>query len=1359
MKKTLFTLFLLLAALATGAGARAAETNEVRSGSDYYLYHARYGKLLGENADGAPALSADGTRADGYVFTAEASGAPGYWLLRQKSSGRYLAASTSNSYSVLFRTTSGTAPDNFRWSLRAGDRGSLSSRRSPALRLGCDADKEDETYTGVYYDKAASDLSEWLIVPAEGAFDASYRQFCLRELDAALAEGAVMNGQEAYSVLTKRQVKNAVNKAQAVRDAADAQTAQQLLDAARTLRGVLVGARTGESVRFLAGAQFDMDDAYTLRLCGVKFAAADDSVTMVVRDRTGLGIVAELSARRITLGGQAFAVDGAAADAGEGADFRFAVSGGSVTVYRDGIEAATAQLRPVPALTDAGDACEWSLLRTRAVSAYMAEVVSPSRVVAPGEKPADKNGNPVRYIVSMAGQNLTLDEPVDFHIMQEKAPLTASTLNLAHERAWVIFDNTLPSEVSATMLTSLRVGGAQAVRGINARIDVYLNGALFAPFSADVRPFAGYTGEAYSGEAVTVGLGAHDLGPDCNRLRSFILRRGYMATVASGPGGSGYSRVYVADHADLLVPVLPQALNRRISSVHVRKWNYVSKKGWCSTNSNSAIASECKKVRATWFYTWSADRSTTQDAEYIPIRQHLYWPSLAQINAHENSTHVLSFNEPEHAEQHTSDKCGCGGVINEWTACTKTPDLQASGMRIGSPAPTDAGWLYNYIGHCNDMSYRCDFVVMHCYWGTNEAPNAASWYNQLRTIYNKTRRPIWITEWNNGASWTKEWWPSDYGERLEKNRKAIKEILNVLDTCSFVERYAFYNWDSYYRAAINTDDGSLLPAGVVYRDNKSTFAYNAAVQFVPVWWAPSLKDVTLKTRLDAARGRFRFVVTNPNGDVTDRMVIQRRRAGGEFEDFHEIDDRALLDSTTYELPLEFELTEAEADEFRLVVTTTSGGTARSAAATAGYLVNPNIQTSTKDAVEGWDCRRSAANGYTKATGDTYFEVWDASPAGEHFDYRQDVTDLPEGVYELSAACFNTTDRVEGATVNGHVGLYARSGGYEYFAPVTDDGELDPQRRQTIARIAVTDGRLRVGVRNIGPMSARWAGADEFRLRYAGTLDEALPEGREAFLRDVRRASDARYAALFRPSADGTGADASDVLVNPDCERRDSYGWTVQGTVGYSSGEGWDGSVTNPYWNHWAAEAYSGALSQQLDHLPAGYYTVSALLRGSPGVAMTLRATVADASGRTLDTQSVPFTGTGLDLPAGADYVKGWHRVALPEVRLVPGASLRIDFSAVNASGSNWWSADHFGLAFRPDPLTDVPSAPAATPSASPAVTGGEGCLVVTASAPSTLSVYSPSGVLVAVRRVAPGTTRLPLPAGLYVVGRQKVAVR
>ena len=85
----------------------------------------------------------------------------------------------------------------------------------------------------------------------------------------------------------------------------------------------------------------------------------------------------------------------------------------------------------------------------------------------------------------------------------------------------------------------------------------------------------------------------------------------------------------------------------------------------------------------------------------------------------------------------------------------------------------------------------------------------------LKGVHDRTRRPLWVTEWNNGANWTSA---PDPNERQQK--AAIAEMIRMLDETPFVERYALYNWVEKVRHVKN-DDGSLTPAGEAYRDQKS----------------------------------------------------------------------------------------------------------------------------------------------------------------------------------------------------------------------------------------------------------------------------------------------------------------------------------------------------------------------------------------------------------------------------------------------------------------------------------------------------------------------------------------------------------
>ena len=84
----------------------ALQTHAVLDEGEYYIVNNFWGKLLSNNNDRTPRLmdydSSDDAR---FIFVAEASGTSGYVKLKHKSSGLYLAASTSNNWSGLLIIT------------------------------------------------------------------------------------------------------------------------------------------------------------------------------------------------------------------------------------------------------------------------------------------------------------------------------------------------------------------------------------------------------------------------------------------------------------------------------------------------------------------------------------------------------------------------------------------------------------------------------------------------------------------------------------------------------------------------------------------------------------------------------------------------------------------------------------------------------------------------------------------------------------------------------------------------------------------------------------------------------------------------------------------------------------------------------------------------------------------------------------------------------------------------------------------------------------------------------------------------------------------------------------------------------
>lgn len=675
---------------------------------------------------------------------------------------------------------------------------------------------------------------------------------------------------------------------------------------------------------------------------------------------------------------------------------------------------------------------------------------------------------------------MELKDTVDLHIISPNRPFaTTGSIKIADRSSWVIFENVRPQDVIDRYLTKIKVNSITAEVGRNVRVAIYLDGAAVIPHRPDDKVLTCYDEQNLQGKSIGYKVSSPaSLSAWNNRIRSFVLKRGFMATVATDKSQGGYTRVFVADHADLIVNTLPTALDERISSIQIRPWQYVSKKGWCSTQGDSGIADHTNKMKASWFYTWSADRSSTSNCEYVPIKQHIYWPSWSQINGLEGSSHVLGLNEPDHSEQH--DKCDCKGVVDAWKATTLTPDFQQTGMRIGSPAPTDAGWLKTYFGHVDDMAYRCDFAAFHAYWGPNEANGVSAWYNRLKDIYDNTKRPIWLTEWAYGASWTSESWPSGYGDQLEKNRAAIMEIVDMFERTPFIERYAYYQWDTSSRRFIN-DDGWVTPAGQVYAKTKSTFSYNAAYQKVPNWWTPSLKTPVITTKADTEKQALSVTIKNDNGDLTRSLRLEHRHALGEWQTVWETDNRVDFDNTTFTTTIPLADLDTISDALRVVAIRLMGDSI-AAVRQLGPIVNPDCS----DGTNGWIVSNLSTNKGEASdgnAGNVYWDQWKAN--GLSSSMKQEVKGLPAGDYELCAlmrAGTNVTLTLQCGSVNQNFSGRGNK-------TIEGSGYLNGWQLYQLPKVRVENGgSLTIGASATGSGSAWWS-CDDFVLLY--TPDPAL----------------------------------------------------------------------------------------------------------------------------------------------------------------------------------------------------------------------------------------------------------------------------
>ena len=460
--------------------------------------------------------------------------------------------------------------------------------------------------------------------------------------------------------------------------------------------------------------------------------------------------------------------------------------------------------------------------------------------------PAEQIGEQVNLNLSDAGKveqefvynsSFTLTGKTELHMVADGNPCSGTQFNLQGDDAWLYFDYVKPSKVRKYFLSDVKINGQAAKDSVNCRVAIWDNGAVIIPNGPayDKKALVAYDGENFTGNSKEFEIETYhnNLGEWDNKIKSFKLKKGYMATLANNANGTGYSRVFIANDHDLEISSLPEGMENFVSFVRVFRWNWVSKKGKANGYGEKDL------LNITCNYDWNVGgKSDDPDLEYSPIRQNLGWPSWNDINNKQGVTHLLGCNEPDRPDQ---SNCTVDQVMQMW------PEMLKSGLRLGSPAPSTVwAWNGDFFNKIEKYGYRCDFAVAHIY----ESVNGSTLVSRIKTLSDKGKgRPIWITEWNNGANWTNEGWPTYDGakcdadcnpildengnttivrhplskENAEQNRKFMETALPTLDNCDLIERYFEYDWVQDCRALVL--NGKLTPAGKVYAAHKAALAY------------------------------------------------------------------------------------------------------------------------------------------------------------------------------------------------------------------------------------------------------------------------------------------------------------------------------------------------------------------------------------------------------------------------------------------------------------------------------------------------------------------------------------------------------
>jgi autotransporter-associated beta strand protein len=422
---------------------------------------------------------------------------------------------------------------------------------------------------------------------------------------------------------------------------------------------------------------------------------------------------------------------------------------------------------------------------------------------------------------SLTNTRVSMSGKCELWVTNSSAPILGCTINLNSVDSWLFLPGIRPSLAGLAYMSQVRVNGSAAIANNNVRVVQYGQyGSVIIPQATTFQPLTVFSQPQFGGSSNLFNQWTYYTGSGLGSFSSFKLKRGYQAVFAQSTNGMNYSQCYVAQDGDLEVGALPATLDKQVQFIYVTPWRWVSKKGIAG---NPGI----NLLNVNWWYDWNIDQNSSRDLEYVAIRQNQGWPPLNQNWQALGINTLLGYNEPDQANQ---------ADMSVSTAISSWGDLLATGLRVGAPAVSDggpSGWLFPFMQQANAAGLRVDFVPIHYYQANNPAnPSACAsqMYNFLLNVYNNTHRPIWVTEWNNGANWTdNDPWPVP---TYAQQQACIAAMVNMLETTPFVERYALYNWVEDPRSLV-TSSNTVTAAGTTYSNTVSALSYTQAMPVNP----------------------------------------------------------------------------------------------------------------------------------------------------------------------------------------------------------------------------------------------------------------------------------------------------------------------------------------------------------------------------------------------------------------------------------------------------------------------------------------------------------------------------------------------
>jgi RNA polymerase sigma factor (sigma-70 family) len=240
-----------------------------------------------------------------------------------------------------------------------------------------------------------------------------------------------------------------------------------------------------------------------------------------------------------------------------------------------------------------------------------------------------------------------------------------------------------------------------------------------------------------------------------------------------------------------------------------------SKKKGVSVWKFNGLSAALDDVGAGWYYDWAANNNDVPGpagVEFVPMIWGKASVTDATIKQAKSEGKVLlGFNEPDIAGQ---------ANMSVEDALAAWPKLEASGMRLGSPAvayggDTAGGWLDRFMSGAKRTGLRIDFITLHWY-GSDFGPAAVGQFlGYVDAVHHRYGLPIWVTEYGLMNFSGSPKYPTSAQEVA-----FIKGSTDGMESRSYVERYAWFALPAVGDSAaygLYSDGDTATAAGKAYK--------------------------------------------------------------------------------------------------------------------------------------------------------------------------------------------------------------------------------------------------------------------------------------------------------------------------------------------------------------------------------------------------------------------------------------------------------------------------------------------------------------------------------------------------------------